>query len=167
MHVGFSVIAYTASTCTTKQPLSSAQVGCMQVILSWHSSAQQLSWSVLTVPGAEACGAPSMNWDTTNREAAGSFHHTPQSVHATCGQCMCMKRCWESTGDRWSKSVLFLTPLARKAESCDKFYSHLFYPLFAFHLFDIASQYSHFILFIPGSSSYEFRRTKETSRRVC
>lgn len=78
------------------------QVGCMQVILSWHTKPQQLTWSTLTRLRVKARGAPSMNWDTTNREVAGNSHHTPQSVHATCGQCMCMKRCWGSTGQRWS-----------------------------------------------------------------
>ena len=34
-------------------------------------------------------------------------HH--QSVHATSGQCMCMKRCWGSTEQRWSRSALFLS----------------------------------------------------------
>ena len=78
----------------------SVQVGCMQVILSWHTSPQQLSWSVLNMLGVKAFGAPSMSSDTTSKEAAGSSQDTQQSVHATCGQCMCMKRCWGSTGQR-------------------------------------------------------------------
>ena len=91
----------------SKTEFFSIQVGCMQVIPSWHKHPQQLMWSALTMLGLKACGAPSMSLDTTNREAAGSSHLTPQSVHATSGQCMCMKRCWGSTGQRWSKSFFF------------------------------------------------------------
>lgn len=133
----------------------------MQAILSWCTALQQLSWWTISMPRFMACGGQSMSWDTTSREAAGSSHHTPQSAHATSGQCMCMKRFSGSTGQRWSISQFFFQ---------DQWLEKLcpFYPLLREVFSCSCGLYCLTIMFFnAGSPRSYLRKTKDTNTGVC
>lgn len=82
------------------QGLLDKQARCMPAIPSWDRLPQPTS-SPTPKRLKGAFGVPFMSWDTTKRGAAGNSDHTPMSVFATCGQCMCTRNCWELREQRY------------------------------------------------------------------
>lgn len=92
-----------------------------------------------------------MNWGTTNREAPGSFHHTLRRPHATCGQCMCMRRCWDLTEQRWL--IIFSLSILNVS------FIHLFMTVYA--------STNHIPQIIEKKQEQQFRNTEQQQAYYC